>query len=145
MVIAFALVAALFTSPALPSLQVTCADVQQRSFEMMEVFHARGVDATHIKHEISKDIIRCVARKYHVSAKKAVDVARCESSLNWTSTNGTHDGLFQHARKYWRSRWRKYAKPLGLPYSPYNPLVNATVTLRMVSDKDIGWSPWACR
>lgn len=91
-------------------------------------------------------VITCLAERYQVpgGSAKALAVARCESSLDPNSDNGTHVGLYQHAKTLWTARWRKYALPLGLPNLPRDPFVNALVTMRMATDLDIGWDPWSC-
>lgn len=90
-------------------------------------------------------IVACAARRYgKVNPTVAVAVATCESRLDPGADNGTHVGLFQHARDLWPSRWRKYGKPLGLARSPFDPVSNAIVSMRMVADQDIRWTPWSC-
>lgn len=93
-----------------------------------------------------KKIIACAAKRYQVpgGAERALAIAECESSFDPRAKTGTHVGLYQHRLSLWPARWRKYAKPLGLPRDPYNPLTNAVVTMRMATDLDIGWTPWSC-
>lgn len=71
---------------------------------------------------------------------EAVTVATCESGLNPTATNGSHDGLFQQARSYWAGRSTQYG--MG-GRSAYDPWANAVVSAGMVRDTG-GWSHWSC-
>lgn len=90
--------------------------------------------------------IRCLSLHFDTPGgpTKAIAVAVCESSLNPRSYDGIHAGLFQHRIRYWPARWEKYARPYGLPNDPFDALTNTLVTMRMVTDRDIGWRPWSC-
>lgn len=90
-------------------------------------------------------IVSCAARRYgKVDPEVALAVASCESSLDPEADSGTHVGLYQHAHELWAARWAKYGKPLGLSRDPRDPVSNAIVSMRMVADRDIRWTPWSC-
>lgn len=48
--------------------------------------------------------LRYGAREWNVSYLDMRQVSRCESRWNPRSTNGSHDGLFQHKRRSWQGR-----------------------------------------
>ena len=70
----------------------------------------------------------------------AVDVARCESSLNERARNGDYWGLFQLSRRYHEGRARSlgYNWDAMLQAGP-----NSHVAASLWSEQ--GWGPWACR
>jgi hypothetical protein len=67
---------------------------------------------------------------------EAVDVARCESSLNPSATNGEYLGLFQLGHyHYWR------IDVYGGDWA--NPWQNAEAASDLYAEQ--GWRPWSCR
>ena len=70
----------------------------------------------------------------------AIDVARCESSLNPEARNGDYYGLFQISRTYHEARARSLGYTWGemLQAGP-----NAHVAASLWSEQ--GWQPWACK
>ena len=90
--------------------------------------------------------ITCLARGFDApgSPRRALSVAKCESGLYVRATNGTHRGLFQQANKYWLTRYRHFARPLGLGQSAYNPLTNTIVSLRLARQAGTWSRDWSC-
>ena len=88
-----------------------------------------------------KKQIKCLARKWHVSVKKALRVADCESDfrpgLRWRGYLGT----YQHASRYWRARARTYL-PRHPNASALDNRWNVMVTMKMVHFGS--WRPWSC-
>jgi hypothetical protein len=85
-------------------------------------------------------MIRSVASRYGVDPSSAVSVARCESGLNPSASNGgSYLGLFQQSARYWPGRASAYGYGGA---SAYNGRANASVSMGMV--RDGGWGPWEC-
>ncbi len=86
-----------------------------------------------------KQLIRCSAHHYGVSATKALAIARRESGFNPKAYNSSScaEGLFQHLCNYWPGRAYTYGFK---GWSAYNGRANAFVTMRMV--KKHGWGAW---
>lgn len=90
--------------------------------------------------EVEK-LIRCAAQRWEVPGgpDKAVDVARCESSLRPDAIggDGLYLGIFQQHRDYWPARATRYGFD-GV--SALNGRANIIVSIRMASEG--GWGPW---
>jgi len=86
-----------------------------------------------------KDLIRCAARYFGVSADKALAIADRESHFHPTAYNSWScaKGIYQHLCRYWPSRAKTYG---FTDWSAYNARANIMVTLRMV--RKYGWAPW---
>lgn len=70
---------------------------------------------------------------------KAIQVARCESSLNPRARNGDHYGLFQ-LRRYWHER---RARRLGYSWAQMTEVLpNIRVAHDLFTEQ--GWTPWSC-
>jgi len=94
-----------------------------------------------------KQAIRCAAGKWEVDggARKAIAVARCESSFHPRARNACCSGVFQQHRAYWRGRFRAYNPHRGFKLRPsvYNARTNIVISIRMA--RRVGWSPaWSC-
>lgn len=91
-------------------------------------------NTTHVKR-----LIRCAAAYYHISADKALYVARRESRFDPEAFNASScaKGLFQHLCRYWPDRADNYGFD---NWSAYNARANVFVTMKMV--KRYGWQPW---
>ena len=103
-----------------------------------------------------KEIIITAAKKYGVSADRALRVASCESTgtpgkfnariVNYNYSelvNGVRyypSGLFQHLANYWPSRAAKYGYAGA---SVFDPVANADVTMAMWRDGASGL--WECK
>jgi hypothetical protein len=135
------LVVGLFTMPtATAKLGVGPCDVAGRS----------GEPITHLM----KRRIACAAERFGPvpgGATRAICIAKRESGLDPTATSptGRYVGLFQHARKYWPSRYTTWTKPAWqLSTRATNGRSNSIVTLRMVhaagSWKAAGWPAKGC-
>jgi hypothetical protein len=86
-------------------------------------------------------MIRSVAGRYGVDPSSAVSVARCESGLNPSASNGgSYLGLFQQSARYWPGRASAYGYGGA---SAFNGRANASVSMGMV--RDGGWGAWECR
>lgn len=85
-------------------------------------------------------LIRREFSRRGLDGEAAVRVARCESSLNPSATNGSHDGLFQQSRAYWSGRAAQYGVS---GRSAFDPVANVTVSAGMVAGS--GWSHWSCK
>jgi hypothetical protein len=84
-----------------------------------------------------KKLIKCQAERKGLSARKAIQVARCESGLNPSATGGggLYLGLFQQHSGYWPER----AQSAGFGgWSAYNGRANAFVSLAMAASS--GWT-----
>jgi hypothetical protein len=82
---------------------------------------------------------------------RAICIAKRESGLDPTATSptGMYLGLYQHARKYWPSRYTAWTKASWeLSTRATNGRTNSIVTLRMVhaagSWKAAGWPAKGC-
>jgi hypothetical protein len=86
-----------------------------------------------------KQLIRCAARHYGISADKALTVAKRESRFVPTAYNSWScaKGIYQHLCKYWPGRAYTYGFK---DWSAFNARANIIVTARMV--KRDGWGPW---
>lgn len=70
----------------------------------------------------------------------AIEVARCESSLNPRATNGVHYGLFQISRTYHEAR----ARSLGYTWDEMLQAgPNSHVAASLWAEE--GWGPWSCK
>jgi hypothetical protein len=92
-----------------------------------------------------KRLIRCATDRWEVFGgyEKAVCIAKRESGLNpkAVSKDGRYLGLYQHRRRYWPDRYRRYARPeWNLSESALVGRTAAIVTIRMV--RRGGWDPW---
>jgi hypothetical protein len=92
-----------------------------------------------------RELIHCATNHWKVFGgyRKALCIAKRESRLNpkAISPDGDYLGLYQHARRYWRSRYAAFTKPQWeLKKSALIGRTNAIVTIRMVHDG--GWDPW---
>lgn len=89
-----------------------------------------------------KQLIKCAARRWNSpgTPRKAIAVARCESSLRPNAWNPSgYAGLFQQAVRYWPRRADRWGVP---DRSVYNGRANIIVSVRMAAS--IGsWSAWA--
>jgi hypothetical protein len=86
-------------------------------------------------------LVRSVASRYGVDPSSAVAVARCESGLNPSASNGgSYLGLFQQSATYWAGRASAYGFAGA---SAFNGRANASVSMGMV--RDSGWGAWECR
>jgi hypothetical protein len=113
---------------------------------------SRASDET-VQH-FSKRQIRCAVATFGPvtgGVARAVCIARRESDLIPTaeSTSGKYLGLYQHAAKAWKTRYKDYTKASwALPTSALKGRTNAVVTIRMVVAlggwKTAGWSPKGC-
>jgi hypothetical protein len=78
--------------------------------------------------------VRIVARRYGFDPEGMLRVARCESNLERTATNGQYLGLFQlgsFARsRYLQGRWT-------------DSYANALAAARYAREAG-GWGPWSC-
>lgn len=97
----------------------------------------------------NKDVaqgIRCAASKWHVpgGTSKALSVARCESGLDEHNSYAGHDGVYQHDRRYWASRFRHLNPHHGwkLVSSVWNARTNIVISMRMAHNT--GWGAWSC-
>ena len=86
-----------------------------------------------------KDLIRCAAKHFGVSADKALYIANRESNFHPTAYNSWScaKGIYQHLCRYWPSRADAYGFD---NWSAYNARANIMVTMRMV--KHYGWGAW---
>lgn len=90
-------------------------------------------------------IITNAANKYGIDPAYAIQIARCESSLNPASVNynyyenGNPSGLYQHISGYWQARAAKYGHAGA---SVFDPVANAEVTMGMW--RDGSKNLWAC-
>lgn len=92
-----------------------------------------------------KATIRCAARRWHVPGgyPKARSVARCESGFNEHNSYAGHDGVYQHDRRYWPGRFRRFrVRGWRMHPSVFNARSNVVVSIRMAHAG--GWSPWSC-
>lgn len=106
-----------------------------------------------IRH-LSKRRIRCAVETFGPvkgGAKRAICIADRESNLNpkASSPTGMYLGLFQHAAKYWPSRYTSWTEPAWeLSDSALSGRSNSVVTIQMVADlggwKAAGWPPDGC-
>lgn len=91
--------------------------------------------------EVEK-LIRCAAEIWPVQGgpDKAVEVAKCESSLRPDAVggDGLYLGIFQQHRDYWPARATRYGFD-GV--SALNGRANIIVSIRMASEG--GWGPWS--
>lgn len=102
------------------------------------------------QHDVARGI-RCVWTRFNVGrggARKALDVARCESGLNPEADGGTYEGLFQHSSRYWRERYanliehHRLRRSWDLPKTVFDGRTNSIVTALMVRRN--GWGAWSC-
>lgn len=107
-----------------------------------EHIHWQNVDDTR---RAVRRLIRCAENSWPVpgGARKALEVAACESGFWPWAQGGSNAGVYQHNLTYWRPRWERWGRPLGLRPSPYNARTNVVVTMRMVHATR-SWTPWAC-
>jgi hypothetical protein len=110
------------------------------STSMPRAHETAPIKPTPIAGEVA-DIIRAgFARFGPAVAEQAVRVARCESTLNPTATNGHHAGLFQVAEPYHRARIAR----LGFTWAQMlEPAPNTAVAADLYAES--GWQPWSCR
>ena len=93
-----------------------------------------------------EQIIVDAANKHGIDPKYALDIARCESSLNPNAVNynyyenGNPSGLFQHISGYWPARAAKYGYAGA---SVFDATANANVTMAMWRDGGMGL--WECK
>jgi hypothetical protein len=91
-------------------------------------------------------MLRCAVTRWPVPGglDKAISVVACESSWNPLTVNegGTHFGLFQHDKRYWRQRWRDWGKALDTPNNPLDAWASIIVSVRIINR--YGWSAWSC-
>lgn len=84
-------------------------------------------------------IITAAANKYGMDPSYAINIAKCESSLNPNSINYKYSengkdfpaGLYQHLQNYWPARAAKYGYAGA---SVFDPVANANVTMGMWRD-----------
>lgn len=89
-----------------------------------------------------QSLIMATAPRYGVSGYAAVSVARCESGLNPSASNGgRYLGLFQQSATYWPGRAATYGYG---GRSAFDPVANVNVSLAMVRDTG-GWGHWQCK
>jgi hypothetical protein len=103
---------------------------------------------------LMKRRITCAADRFGPvpgGAARAICIAKRESGLDPTaaSPTGRYQGLFQHARKYWPSRYTTWTRESWqLSTRATNGRSNSIVTLRMVhaagSWKAAGWPATGC-
>ncbi|HUH57434.1 MAG TPA: transglycosylase SLT domain-containing protein [Pseudomonadales bacterium] len=94
-----------------------------------------------------EQIITDAANKYGIDPNYAIQIARCESTLNKNAVNynyaeipGHHpSGLYQHLTNYWPARAAKYGYAGA---SVFDPVANANVTMGMWRDGAKGL--WEC-
>lgn len=85
-------------------------------------------------------LVRTIASRYGVDPNAAVSVARCESGLNPSASNGSHGGLFQQDISAFPDR----AASRGFGgRSVWDPTANASVSMMMVRE-DGSWQQWSC-
>jgi hypothetical protein len=86
-----------------------------------------------------KQLIRCAAHHYGVSADKAISIARRESMFDPHAYNASQcaEGIYQHLCRYWPGRAYDYGFK---GWSAFNARANVIVTMRMVHRH--GWWPW---
>jgi hypothetical protein len=111
------------------------------------------VDGETVEHFSTRQI-RCAVERFGAvpgGARRAVCIADRESGLipDATSLTGDYLGLFQHASKYWDSRYDEWTRPVwDLPTSALKGRTNAIVTIRMVHRaggwKAAGWPRFDC-
>lgn len=78
---------------------------------------------------------QAIRMAFGVRAGAALRVARCESGLDPTATNGRYEGLFQASHSL-RS---------GVPgYGP-SPIQQATHAYRIFVRSGMSWGPWECK
>lgn len=104
-------------------------------------------------------LIRCAVARWHVSggARKAISVARCESSLWPWANGGSHLGIYQHRDLYWKSRvenlldkdwfserkWKRIHRDASIhPGAAFHARANVLVAIRMAHRS--GWGAWTC-
>ena len=101
----------------------------------------------------SRRLITCATANWPVpgGAKRAICIARRESGLIPTATSpgGRYLGLFQHAKAYWPSRFKRFVPAAWhLSTSALSGRSNAIVTMRMVRAlggwKASGWPVGSC-
>jgi hypothetical protein len=115
-------------------------------------FHRK--DRESVQH-FSRRHIKCAIRWFGPvpgDLQRAICIARRESGLIPTaeSETGKYVGLYQHARKLWAARYKKYTEAAWeLPTRAKDGRTNAVVTIRMVVDGRgwlaAGWKVGACR
>jgi hypothetical protein len=80
--------------------------------------------------------IRLASLVYDVDPWAMLRVARCESGLDATATNGQYAGLFQTGPGFWSST------PFA-SFSRFDPLANALAAASVVRVQ--GWRQWQCQ
>ncbi|MEX0753776.1 MAG: hypothetical protein WEA54_01750 [Actinomycetota bacterium] len=99
----------------------------------------------------SKRLIRCAVAHWPVrgGVDKALCIAKRESGLipRAVSADGRYLGLYQHAKRYWPSRYDATTQPdWRLENDALNGRTAAIVTMRMVHRGGRhGWDPWRGR
>jgi hypothetical protein len=86
-----------------------------------------------------KEVIRCAAHRWEVKggARKALDVADCESGCNPDARAEGFAGVYQHLKTAWPDR----AATFGFEgASVFNGRANSIVAIRMAHKA--GWAAW---
>lgn len=93
-----------------------------------------------------KRMLACAVKLWPVPGgiDKAISVVDCESKFDPFAVNesGRHIGLFQHDRRYWLARWRRWGLDLGVPQNPTNAWSSIIVSVRIINR--YGWGAWSC-
>jgi hypothetical protein len=86
-----------------------------------------------------KQLIRCAAAYYGISAERSLYIANRESNFKPKAYNSSScaKGVFQHLCRYWPDRAYAYGFK---GWSAFNARANIIVTMRMV--RRYGWEPW---
>jgi hypothetical protein len=105
---------------------------------------APGVQRQHVK-----NLIGCATDHWPVPGGEgaALCIAERESHLDphaYTPSSGA-SGLYQHLRRYWGGRARRYLERAWFPNSawtpsPFKARANVIVAIRLAHN--IGWGPW---
>jgi hypothetical protein len=88
-----------------------------------------------------KGMIRGLARRQHLSIRKSLHVAKCESNFKPRAYNpaGPWAGVYQQDTDHWKGRAKKWGHPGESVFKAY---ANVDVSLKMA--RDWGWHHWAC-
>lgn len=108
------------------------------------VDRCRHIDWRESRSQVGR-LVRCLAWSFNSpgTPRYAARIAWCESRWNPRAYSNGNAGVFQHRLIYWDGRYRAYAKPLGLRWSPYNALTNIVVSVRMAKSAG-NWRAWSC-